>query len=66
MSFDYRFCPQCATPLVEQHNAGRVRIACPAPDCGFVHWNNPLPGGEPSLADEVAVTADLYLVKAKA
>ena len=43
MSFDYRFCPQCATPLVEQHNAGRVRIACPAPDCGFVHWNNPLP-----------------------
>jgi len=31
-----------------------------------LNWNNPLPGGEPSLADEVAVTADLYLVKAKA
>lgn len=27
-------------------------------------WNNPLPNGQPALADEVALTAELYLVKA--
>ena len=31
-----------------------------------VDWNNPLPSGEPSLANEVALTAELYLVKAQA
>jgi len=29
-----------------------------------VDWNNPLPSGEPALADEVALSAELYLVKA--
>jgi polyisoprenoid-binding protein YceI len=29
-----------------------------------VNWNNPLPSGEPSLADEVTVTAELFFVKA--
>ena len=29
-----------------------------------VSWNNPLPNGEPSLANEVTLTAELYLVKA--
>ena len=29
-----------------------------------VNWNNPLPNGKPSLADEVKLSADLYLVKA--
>jgi NADH pyrophosphatase NudC (nudix superfamily) len=59
MSFDYRFCPQCATPLVEQHNAGRVRIACPAPDCGFVHRNNPLP----VLAAVVEYRGQMFLAR---
>jgi len=27
-------------------------------------WNNPLPNGKPSLANEVKLSADLYLVKA--
>ena len=27
-------------------------------------WNNPLPSGEPALANRVALTAELYLVKA--
>ena len=27
-------------------------------------WNNPLPNGKPSLANEVRLSADLYLVKA--
>ncbi|CAB1370076.1 NUDIX hydrolase [Denitratisoma oestradiolicum] len=38
-----RFCPQCAAPLADQFHAGRNRAVCPAPDCGFVHWDNPLP-----------------------
>jgi polyisoprenoid-binding protein YceI len=29
-----------------------------------IDWNNPLPNGEPSLANDVALTAELYLVKA--
>ena len=59
MSSDYRFCPQCATPLVEQHNAGRLRIACPMPDCGFVHWNNPLP----VLAAVVEYRGQMFLAR---
>src|SRR5260370_41161217 len=44
---DYQFCPLDANKLVERtdasHEGGRVRLACPDPECGFVHWNNPLP-----------------------
>jgi polyisoprenoid-binding protein YceI len=29
-----------------------------------INWNNPLPSGEPALADEVRLEADLQLVKA--
>jgi polyisoprenoid-binding protein YceI len=29
-----------------------------------INWNNPLPNGEPSLANDVTLTADLNLVKA--
>lgn len=39
----FRFCPRCATPLVEREVAGRQRKACPGENCGFVHWNNPTP-----------------------
>ncbi|HWT36019.1 MAG TPA: NUDIX domain-containing protein [Paraburkholderia sp.] len=43
----YRFCPRCATPLVERadpvHEGGRLRQGCPDETCGYVHWNNPLP-----------------------
>jgi polyisoprenoid-binding protein YceI len=28
-----------------------------------LNWNNPLPSGEPALADEVTLTANLYFVK---
>jgi polyisoprenoid-binding protein YceI len=31
-----------------------------------VSWNNPLPNGKPSLADQVRIGADLYLVRAEA
>jgi len=44
---EYRFCPRDANVLVERpdphHEGGRVRLACPDPECGFVHWDNPLP-----------------------
>jgi polyisoprenoid-binding protein YceI len=29
-----------------------------------LNWNNPLPNGKPSLANDVQLTAELYLVKA--
>src|SRR5215211_5773762 len=29
-----------------------------------INWNNPLPTGEPALANDVTLTAELYLVKA--
>lgn len=42
---DYRFCPQCATPLafISQMEDGgpKARNRCPA--CGWTHWNNPTP-----------------------
>lgn len=45
MGYDYRFCPQCATPLqlvTEAEDGGEVaRLRCPA--CEFTHWNNPTP-----------------------
>ena len=28
-----------------------------------VNWNNPLPNGEPSLANDVTVVAELFFVK---
>jgi NAD+ diphosphatase len=41
----YRYCPQCATPLVERvqlEDGGEVmRLRCPS--CGWTHWNNPTP-----------------------
>jgi NADH pyrophosphatase NudC (nudix superfamily) len=41
---EYRFCPHCASELMPQADTeGRQRRACPAVDCGFVHWNNPVP-----------------------
>lgn len=39
----FRFCPRCATPLESATHGGRARAACPAPGCGFVHWDNPTP-----------------------
>lgn len=42
---EYRFCPQCATPLawIAQLEDGgeKERLRCPA--CGWTHWNNPTP-----------------------
>ncbi len=48
---NFRFCPRCATPLVEGAVAGRTRQYCPAPDCHFVHFRNPLPVAGCLVAD---------------
>jgi NADH pyrophosphatase NudC (nudix superfamily) len=37
----YKFCPQCATPLITAEVDGVTRARCPA--CDFVHWDNPIP-----------------------
>lgn len=34
-----RYCPECATPLIEREASGRLRPACPA--CPFVHYADP-------------------------
>jgi NAD+ diphosphatase len=44
VSAEYRFCPQCATPLAwtQQEDGGeKQRLRCAA--CGWTHWNNPTP-----------------------
>ena len=45
MTVDFRYCPQCATPLqpIETLEDGgpKTRMRCPA--CDFTHWNNPTP-----------------------
>ena len=38
-----KYCPQCGQPLIELPLAGRQRVACMDKQCGFVHWDNPLP-----------------------
>lgn len=38
-----KFCPRCATPLAPRGEGGRDRPACPAPGCGYVFYDNPLP-----------------------
>jgi 8-oxo-dGTP diphosphatase len=39
MTRNYRFCPYCATALVEKFRFEQVRPICPA--CGFVHFRDP-------------------------
>ncbi|MDT0495792.1 NUDIX domain-containing protein [Algiphilus sp. W345] len=38
-----RFCLDCAAPLVAAEQGGMTRLACSAPDCAYVHWDNPTP-----------------------
>lgn len=38
-----KFCPWCATPLEMRDIDGRERLACPAGECGYTYWDNPLP-----------------------
>lgn len=38
-----RYCPVCASQLVEREIAGFQRPVCPDTACGFVFWDNPIP-----------------------
>lgn len=38
-----RYCPNCRKPLEKYFLSERDRLACPDLQCGFVHWNNPIP-----------------------
>ncbi len=38
---EFKFCPYCATPLERKLIEGRERAYCP--NCGYVHYRNPLP-----------------------
>ncbi len=38
-----KFCPLCTSELVEKYLSDAMRMACPAEDCEFVHWDNPTP-----------------------
>ena len=45
MTPEFKYCPQCATPLamvVQLEDGGeKARLRCPA--CSYTHWNNPTP-----------------------
>jgi ADP-ribose pyrophosphatase YjhB (NUDIX family) len=45
----FKFCPECATPLVWQECGGRPRPVCPA--CGFIQFRNPAPAVSILIAD---------------
>ena len=38
-----KYCPECANALELKRIDGVERNACAAPECGFVHWDNPVP-----------------------
>jgi polyisoprenoid-binding protein YceI len=53
-------------PTEDAHGQVRfgLRLETVVDRTGFgLNWNNPLPSGEPALANEVALTAELALVK---
>ncbi len=58
---DFRFCPQCASPLgwqVQLEDGGeKSRLRCSA--CGYTHWNNPTP----VLAGIVEVDGQILLAR---
>jgi len=37
------YCPECASPLQTRATGGVERRVCTSPQCGFVHWDNPVP-----------------------
>ena len=70
MTAEFKFCPQCATPLqlITQLEDGgdKERLRCTA--CDFTHWNNPTPvlaavieyEGKILLARNAAWTGKMY------
>jgi polyisoprenoid-binding protein YceI len=54
-------------PIVDSYERERIGLVLETTvdrtDFGL-NWQNPLPSGEPSLANDVTLTAELYLIKA--
>jgi len=38
-----KYCPECASTLILRRIDGVDRKVCVSPECGFVHWDNPVP-----------------------
>ncbi len=38
-----KFCPTCGATLAPREVDGKTRLACTAPSCPFVFWDNPTP-----------------------
>lgn len=38
-----KYCPDCGNTLEAKRIDGVERKACVSPECGFVHWDNPVP-----------------------
>ncbi len=38
-----KYCPECAGTLQLRRIDGVERQSCASPECGFVHWDNPVP-----------------------
>ena len=38
-----KYCPECASKLGAKRVGGVERMACVAPACGYIHWDNPVP-----------------------
>lgn len=38
-----KYCMHCGRTLQPKELGEHVRMACPAEDCGFIHWGNPTP-----------------------
>ena len=38
-----QYCPHCRKALENLNLGGRRRMTSPDYQCGFVHWNNPIP-----------------------
>ena len=70
MAHEFKFCPNCATPLemiASLEDGGEVqRMRCVG--CGYTHWNNPVPvlaavieyDGQILLARNAAWSANMY------
>lgn len=47
----FRFCPVCATPLVEKHIEPEDKVRSVCPSCDFIHYRNPTPAAGVVLMD---------------
>lgn len=48
----FRFCPRCATELVQRELDGRKRLACPNETCDYIYYQNPIPAAGAILVEE--------------